>query len=105
VEAVDPLELDFLHAGLRELRERASVRRTMMYRAILARSKAELDRKLVGADADALRARGVIVGGAGEIRERLAEFAEAGVQEIQLQWIDGLDDLDGIAALARAAID
>ncbi|MFM9108553.1 MAG: TIGR03560 family F420-dependent LLM class oxidoreductase, partial [Chloroflexota bacterium] len=56
-------DLDGLLA--REGRERASVRRTLMNRAILARSKAELDRKLDGADADALRARGVIGGGPG----------------------------------------
>ncbi len=32
----------------------------------------------------------------------LAAFAEAGVQRIMLQWVDDLDDLAGIAALARA---
>lgn len=89
---------------VKEGRDPGAVRRTLMNRAVYARSKSELERKLNGADADALRARGVIIGGTGEIRERLAEFEKAGVQEIQLQWIDGLDDLDGIAALARAAI-
>jgi F420-dependent oxidoreductase-like protein len=36
-----------------------------------------------------------------EVRERVAAFAEAGVQRLMLQWLD-LDDLDGITALGRA---
>jgi F420-dependent oxidoreductase-like protein len=87
-----------------EDRAPGAVRRTLMNRVILARNGSELERKLKGGDVDALRARGVIIGGEDEVRERLAEFGEAGVEEIQLQWIDDLDDLDGIAELARAAI-
>jgi F420-dependent oxidoreductase-like protein len=85
-------------------RSAGSVRRTLMNRVILARSESELERKLKGGDPDALRARGVIIGGEDEVRERLAEFAAAGVEEIQLQWVDDLDDLAGIADLARAAV-
>ncbi|MGI9253480.1 MAG: LLM class F420-dependent oxidoreductase [Thermomicrobiales bacterium] len=88
----------------REGRAPGSLRRTLMNRVILADTESQLERKLKGAEVPALRERGVIVGGPDEVRERLAEFAVAGVEEIQLQWVDGLDDLDGIAELARAAI-
>jgi F420-dependent oxidoreductase-like protein len=87
-----------------EGRQPSEVRRTLMNRVILARGEAELERKLNGADPDTLRERGVIIGGPEEVRERLAEYEAAGVAEIMLQWIDGLDDIEGIAALAGAAI-
>lgn len=35
------------------------------------------------------------------VRDQVAAFADAGVQRVMLQWLD-LDDLTGIAALARA---
>ena len=81
-----------------------TVRRTLMTRVVFGRDRAAAEAKLGGGDADALRARGVIVGGAAEVRERLAAFAEVGVQRLMLQWVDDLDDLDGIAALARTAV-
>jgi F420-dependent oxidoreductase-like protein len=87
-----------------ERRQPSEVRRTLMNRVILARGEAELERKLNGADPDTLRERGVIIGGPEEVRERLAEYEAAGVAEIMLQWIDGLDDIEGITALAGAAI-
>jgi F420-dependent oxidoreductase-like protein len=87
-----------------EGRQPSEVRRTLMNRVILARGEAELERKLNGADPDTLRERGVIIGGPEEVRERLAEYEAAGVAEIMLQWIDGLDDIEGITALAGAAI-
>ena len=39
----------------------------------------------------------------GRVRADVAEYADAGVQRVMLQWLD-LDDTDGIAAVARALI-
>ncbi|MBA3414142.1 MAG: TIGR03560 family F420-dependent LLM class oxidoreductase, partial [Chloroflexia bacterium] len=65
-------------------REPAAVRRTLMVRVVFGHHRAAAEAKLGGEDAEALRARGVIIGDAGELRERLAAFAEAGVQRIML---------------------
>lgn len=87
-----------------EGRRPSAIRRTLMHRAVLARSESELEAKLDGADLDALRARGVLIGGPEAIREGVREFEAAGVEEVMLQWLDGLDDLTGIADLAAAAM-
>jgi len=87
-----------------EGRRPSAIRRTVMQRAVLARSEAELEAKLQDADPDALRERGVLIGGPEAIREGVLAFEAAGAEEIMLQWIDGLDDLRGIADLASAAM-
>lgn len=87
-----------------EGRRPSAIRRSVMQRAVLARSESELEAKLEGADVDALRARGVLIGGPEAIREGVLAFEAAGVEEIMLQWLDGLDDLQGIADLAAAAM-
>ena len=79
-----------------------AVRRTLMTRIIFGRDEAEVAAKLKDASADELRQRGSIVGTGGEVRERLSELERAGVQRVMLQWLDGLDDLAGIEALAQA---
>ena len=79
-----------------------SVRRTLMTRVVFGRDRAAAEAKLGGQDPAALEARGAIVGGSEQVRERLAAFAAAGVEGIMLQWVDDLDDLAGIAALGRA---
>ncbi|HET7094145.1 MAG TPA: LLM class flavin-dependent oxidoreductase, partial [Thermomicrobiales bacterium] len=84
-------------------RKPASVRRTLMTRVIFGRDDAEVARKTEGESLATLRADGVIVGAAGEVVTHLRALRDAGVQRVMLQWLDGLDDLDGIAALGRAA--
>ena len=81
----------------------ASLRRTLMTRVVLGRDDAELERKLQGESAAALAADGVLVGGPGEIAAGLRALREAGAQRVMLQWLDGLDDLEGIEALGREA--
>ena len=81
----------------------ASLRRTLMTRVVLGRDDAELERKLQGESAASLAAEGVLVGGPGEIAAGLRALREAGAQRVMLQWLDGLDDLEGIEALGRAA--
>jgi hypothetical protein len=79
------------------------VRRTLMTRVIFGRDDAEIARKLAGQSPEPLRDRGIIVGTAGEVVTHLRALRDAGVQRVMLQWLDGLDDLEGIAALGRAA--
>jgi F420-dependent oxidoreductase-like protein len=97
-----------LNIHLDELLERAgraphSVRRSLMVGCYFGRDSAALERKLGQRSAADLRARGVVAGTAPEVREQLNALAEAGVQRVMLQWLD-LDDLDGLAALAKAVL-
>jgi F420-dependent oxidoreductase-like protein len=77
-----------------------AVRRTLMTRAIFGRTTADVERKLAGKQADALRARGTIVGTGPEVAEQLARLDEAGVERVMLQWLE-TDDIDGLEAMAE----
>ncbi len=84
----------------------AAVRRTLMTRVVFGRDEGELAAKLgaLGDDAVAsLRTRGAVIGTAAELGDQLRAYAAAGAERVMLQWVDDLDDLDGIAALGRAA--
>jgi alkanesulfonate monooxygenase SsuD/methylene tetrahydromethanopterin reductase-like flavin-dependent oxidoreductase (luciferase family) len=52
---------------------------------------------------DELRKKGVVVGVAEEVQQQLAALEAAGVQRVMLQWLD-MDDVEGIEALAKAAL-
>jgi len=93
--------LDELLAG--ENRTPESVRRSMMTGLRFGRTQAELDEKLSARKQTVEQARGagLIVGVGNEIVGQLLELEKVGVQRIMLQWLD-LDDLDGLAALAKA---
>jgi hypothetical protein len=67
------------------------------------RTKKELVENLAAhkQTAEELLQRGFVVGAGDEVKEQLFVLAKAGVQRIMLQWLD-LDDLDGLAALAKA---
>jgi F420-dependent oxidoreductase-like protein len=86
-----------------EGRQPADVKRTLMTRVIFGRDEAQLAERLKGEDPDELRAAGRIVGTAAEIPAQIRALEEAGVEGVMLQWIDDLDDVEGIAALGRAA--
>jgi F420-dependent oxidoreductase-like protein len=79
------------------------VRRTLMTRAVFGRTDADVERKLAGRSADDLRGRGVIVGTAPEVAERLGRLDEAGVQRVMLQWLE-TDDIDGLEAMAGSVL-
>ena len=92
-----------LDALLREEgREPADVRRTLMTGIIFGRDEGQLAERLAGRSADDLRAEGRIVGTAAEIPAQLRELEAAGVQGVMLQWVDDLDDIEGITALGQA---
>lgn len=86
-----------------EGRNPAEVKRTLMTRVIFGKDEEQLAERLDGESADELRAAGRIVGTATEIPEQLRALEAAGVQGVMLQWVDDLDDIEGIEALGRAA--
>jgi F420-dependent oxidoreductase-like protein len=86
-----------------EGRQPGEVRRTLMTRVIFGKDEDQVTERLAGESADALRDKGQIVGTAAQIPAQLRELEAAGVQGVMLQWIDDLDDIEGIAALGRAA--
>jgi F420-dependent oxidoreductase-like protein len=105
---VTPARFSEINGRLTELlrkhgRDPREVRRSLMIGCYFGRSDAEVTRRLGSRNATDLRARGVIIGTPGEVREQLARFAAAGVERIMLQWLD-LDDLDGVEALAKAVL-
>ncbi len=86
-------------------RPRTAVRRSLMHRAVFGRTQAEAEAKIPNTeDRYRLLERGGVIGTGDAIREWIDGFAAVGVQEIMIQWVDGLDDLDGIRALADAVI-
>ncbi len=84
-------------------RQPEEIKRTLMTRVIFGRDEAQLAERLAGESVDDLRAAGRIVGTADQIPAQLRELQAAGVQGVMMQWLDGLDDIEGIEALGRAA--
>lgn len=83
----------------------ADVRRSLMTGLIFGASESEVAARAAasGRTAEEARERGMLVGSGPAIAEQVAAYAAAGVQRIMVQWMD-LDDLDGVAALARALL-
>lgn len=80
-------------------RQPHEVRRSQMCGVIIAKDQSALD-----ADTDAHRFtelldRGEVVGTPNQIVEILGRKREAGIQEVQLQWLD-LDDISGLELIA-----
>jgi hypothetical protein len=77
----------------------------MMTGLRFGRTHEELDAKLANSNQPTkdLLKRGNIVGVGDEIKPQLLELEKAGLQRIMLQWLD-LDDLDGLAALAKVVL-
>ncbi|MGH2524526.1 MAG: TIGR03560 family F420-dependent LLM class oxidoreductase, partial [Anaerolineales bacterium] len=80
-------------------RDPSTVRRSMMTGCYFGRDEAALRRKLGDRAPADLRQRGMVVGTPAEAVDQLGRLAEAGLQQIMLQWLD-LDDLDGLEGLA-----
>lgn len=98
-------------------REPNEVRRTAMTGLFFGRDTNELDRRLgshrdrpefagksLEAVAQALLAAGDAVAGTPDIIiQQIRSYADAGVEELVLQWMD-LDDIDGLRAFARSVL-
>lgn len=99
-----------------EGRKPDEVKRTLMTGIYFGRDDDELHRRVArfrrrpdladkepGQIVEMLRGAGPVVGGPDEVRAQLAAYAEAGVEEIMLQWLD-LDDTDAMAAFGEAVL-
>ncbi len=86
-------------------RQPEDVRRSLMLGTLFARDQQELNARLKNTSRSIaeLRERGLVVGTPSEFAEQLARYAEAGVQQVMLQWID-LDNLDGLERMAAAVL-
>ena len=105
---VPPVRFAELNRRLDELvrkagRDPRAVRRSLMTGCVFGRTDADVQRNLKGRDANALLARGVILGTPAQAVDQLRQVDQAGVQRVMLQWLD-LDDLDGVEALAKAVL-
>jgi F420-dependent oxidoreductase-like protein len=96
-------QLDILLVA--EGRNLSGVRRSLMTGLWFGRSSAEVDTLLeeIGQTRAELRARGVLVGTADEIVEQCAQYAQAGVQRLMVQWL-ALDDLERLESFAAGVL-
>ncbi|MCJ7626099.1 MAG: LLM class flavin-dependent oxidoreductase, partial [Anaerolineaceae bacterium] len=100
-----PTKIAELNAKLDELltannRKPQDVRRSLMTGTIISDDETTINEKLRGRTLEEVRERGLIAGKPSEIGEQIAEFEEAGIQRIMLQWLD-VDDIDGLEVLAK----
>jgi F420-dependent oxidoreductase-like protein len=110
---ITPEKFSELNEHLNELivaenRQPESVRRSLMTGCVFGSNQAHVDEKVKSRGSGKLtRAelieRGLVVGTAGEIKEQLRSYEDAGVDRIMLQWLD-LDDIDGLEAMANSIL-
>lgn len=81
-----------------EGRDPKSVKRSIMTQLIIGRTDAEVQAKVNGRDTEKL-----IVGTPSQVVDRIAEYADAGVERFMLQWME-LDDIDGIELVAKEVL-
>jgi F420-dependent oxidoreductase-like protein len=86
-----------------ERRAPGAVRRTMMTGIFFGRDSGEMADVLArdGRSAQELEEAGAIVGTPSQVRDRLYELAELGLDGVMLQWLT-IDDFDRLEALAKA---
>ena len=84
-------------------REPATVKRTLMTRGLTGRNEAELAAKDTPERIANHKSRGGVIGTPNEIVDQLGRYAEAGIEGVQLQWLD-LDDLSGLELIASEVI-
>lgn len=87
----------------KEGRQPKDVRRTVMTRVIFGRDEAQVVERSGEQSPDERRAAGQVVGTAEQIGDQIRAWAAAGAEGIMLQWVDDLDDVEGITALGWAA--
>jgi len=87
----------------REGREPSAVKRTLMTRGIVGKDDADLARQADAETIAARKARGAVIGTPNEIVEQLGQYAEGGIQGVQLQWLD-MDDITGLELIAAKVL-
>jgi alkanesulfonate monooxygenase SsuD/methylene tetrahydromethanopterin reductase-like flavin-dependent oxidoreductase (luciferase family) len=108
---VNPAQYVALNGRLDQLlaeqgREPGAVRRSVMLGVVFGRGEEAVRTHAAqrardwGVTEDALPSQGFVVGQGGAIAEQLRAYADAGAQRVMLQWLD-MDDIDGLASLAR----
>ncbi len=115
---VTPDEFRALSAQLDDLlraegRPPDAVRRTLMINLTFAADRERLANRLVVADvggssleaavANMRASQKNLVGTPEMVREQIAAYADAGAQELMLQWLD-LDDIEGLRAFAQTVL-
>jgi alkanesulfonate monooxygenase SsuD/methylene tetrahydromethanopterin reductase-like flavin-dependent oxidoreductase (luciferase family) len=86
---------------LDELAGGRTLRRSLMTGVIFGATESALQRNLGQDDAEDVRRRGAVAGTPTQVCEQLQAYAQAGVEEIMLQWLD-LEDLAGLEQLREA---
>jgi len=86
-----------------EGRQPGEVRRSLMTGIFIGRQRVERMIKASGKPAAELRAAGRLVGETGEIVAQLGVLAEAGCQQVMLQWLDQ-DDMPGLEEIAKQVL-
>ncbi len=86
-----------------EGRARHSVRRSLMVGTVLGKDQAALDADPDRDRFDEMLGRGAVIGTPNEIVEILAAKAEAGIESVQLQWLD-FDDIAGLELIASKVL-
>lgn len=84
-------------------REPSLIKRTLMTRGLVGQDDAALAAKDSAERIANHRSRGGIIGTPNEIVDQLGRYAEAGIQGVQLQWLD-LDDLSGLELIASEVL-
>jgi len=84
---------------VKERRNVADVRRSLMTGIVWGKTESEVEAKLEGRDRQELLERGLLVGTLDEIADQVDVLDEAGVERLMIQWLD-LDDIKGLEALA-----
>ncbi len=77
----------------------------MMTGLRFGRTKKELQEKLSARNqtVEELHKRGIVVGVGEQVKQHLDELEKTGLQRLMLQWLE-LDDLKGLAALAKSVL-
>lgn len=81
-------------------RQPHEVKRSLMTQVVYGKDDAAVTARLAGRDAAGLKERGVIIGTGAEVVDTLAQWQEAGLERIMLQWLE-LDDIAGLEQMAQ----
>lgn len=84
-------------------REPAEIRRSLMTNLTYGQNQEQLQKKLNGRDPKEMAQRGIIVGLADKVTDKLHEYQNTGLDEIMLQWID-LEDMDSLIHFSETVL-